>query len=346
MPAVSVVIPAYNRAAFLGEAIESVRRQTFQDWELVVVNDGSTDRIGEVVARYRDDPRIRYVSQPHQERSAARNRGIEASSGPYVALLDADDCWMPDKLVKQVAAMAKHPEAGLCYTLTRRMDAAGTCLDPPRQAADAVPEPLSLGGWGTPSGSGRSATSTNRFLARLLRHNCVGTSSVLLRRRCLERVGLFDTNLPAFGREDWDVWLRIARWYAILTIPEELSCYRVYTGNSSQEENFRSGLAVLDKCCRDRDFLKEAGMGRTSAYAYLYLASAAAPSTDIRRGTRAKRLLWAGVHHPPCLGSWMALIACARLLFPARIVKSVRDGYRKRFPAVVDLPLAKQGAAR
>jgi len=108
MPTVSIVIPAHNHAAYLGEAMRGVCRQTFEDWEAIIVDDGSTDQTGEVAAQCLQDPRIRYVRRTHQERSAARNEGIARSSGPYIALLDADDCWLPDKLAKQVALLERH----------------------------------------------------------------------------------------------------------------------------------------------------------------------------------------------------------------------------------------------
>ena len=113
MPTVSVVIGTYNSARWLGATIDSVRRQTFQDWELVIVDDGSTDDTRRVVGGHADDPRIRYVFQTRAGRSAARNRGIAMSSGPLVAFLDADDLWRPEKLAKQVSTLARDPAAGL-----------------------------------------------------------------------------------------------------------------------------------------------------------------------------------------------------------------------------------------
>ena len=138
---VSVVIAAYNQASWLAQAIDSVRAQTFADWELVIVDDGSTDDTPAVVARA-EDARIVYVRQARAERAAARNRGIAASTGRLVAFLDADDLWRPEKLARQVAALAADPAAGLCYTIARFIDAAGRPLPlrkPPRAlASDAA----------------------------------------------------------------------------------------------------------------------------------------------------------------------------------------------------------------
>ena len=96
MPAISIVLPTYNQARWLDGAIDSVRRQTFMDWELLVVDDGSTDDTPAVVARHAGDTRIRHLPGPHAERAAARNRGIAASTGELVAFLDADDRWLPE----------------------------------------------------------------------------------------------------------------------------------------------------------------------------------------------------------------------------------------------------------
>src|SRR5205823_13496149 len=113
---------------WLAQAIESVRAQTFTDWDLVVVDDGSTDETRSVIARFADDARIRCLSQPRAERASARNRGIGASSGPLVAFLDADDLWRPRKLACQVEALLDRPDAGLCYTVARFVDGAGRPL--------------------------------------------------------------------------------------------------------------------------------------------------------------------------------------------------------------------------
>src|SRR6185369_2583344 len=137
MPAVSVVVATYNQAHWLGETIESVRAQTFADWELIVADDGSTDATAAVVARFAEDPRIRYLPAAHAERAAARNRGIAASSGELVAFLDADDAWHPEKLARQVVRLADAPEAAVCYAVARFVDGAG-CPLPVRKPQRAL----------------------------------------------------------------------------------------------------------------------------------------------------------------------------------------------------------------
>src|SRR5437879_1495651 len=204
VPEVSVVIAAYNHARWLGQAIDDVQRQTFCDWELVVVDDGSTDSTRAVVARYEGDPRVHYLFQPNQERSAARNRGIAATSGRLLAFLDADDRWVPDKLAKQVAALAASPEAAFCYTPARFVDGSGAPL------ATRKP-PRSVAGWIFPS---------------LVRANLIILASVVARRDRVEEVGGFDAALPVYGCEDWDLWLRLARRHPVAVVDEELTLYR------------------------------------------------------------------------------------------------------------------------
>ena len=130
---VSVIIPARNMADYLRLAIESVRRQTYTDWDLHIVDDGSTDSTPEMAAQFQADSRIHYWRQPNQERAVARNKGIDCSSGKYVAFLDADDSWQAEKLKKQVAELEDHPDAALCYTSVRYMRSDGSLLREQRQ---------------------------------------------------------------------------------------------------------------------------------------------------------------------------------------------------------------------
>ncbi len=123
-PKVSVVIPAYNAMTYLPETITSVLQQTYTDFEVVVVNDGSTDKIEEWIVQI-SDPRIKLVSQANLGLAGARNTGIRESQGKYLAFLDADDLWEPTKLEKQVKILEKNPEVGLVYTWVTYIDETG-----------------------------------------------------------------------------------------------------------------------------------------------------------------------------------------------------------------------------
>ncbi len=134
MPKVSVIIPTYNCAHYLADALESVFQQTFSDYEVIVVDDGSPDNTKEVVERFitRYPSRLKYIYQPHQERSVARNNGIQAASGEYIAFLDADDQWLPHKLSIQVPILDEHPEIGLVHSDIIFMNQEGKDIGFPR----------------------------------------------------------------------------------------------------------------------------------------------------------------------------------------------------------------------
>ncbi len=206
MPVVSIILPAYNQATHLGQAIASVLAQTYTDWELIVVDDGSTDGTG-AVARSFTDPRVRYFYQANQERSRARNFGIQQATGEFIAFLDDDDFWLPPYLEKQVAHLRAHPAAGLSHTWSYDTDPAGRMV---RVSGQGVP----------------GAATSEAFLAALLINNRIRSIAVVVRAEALHAAGLFDPEVRQ--AEDWDLWLRIAQRYPVTTLPEALVCYRRY----------------------------------------------------------------------------------------------------------------------
>lgn len=185
-PAVSVVIPAYNAAWCVRKAIESVLAQDYRDFELIVVDDGSTDDTSAVLADYGD--RIRVVRKANEGLSSARNAGIAAALGEYVAFLDADDWWLPGKLSRQVAFMQAHPELGFTSTAARVEDPQGRFVNL-----------WACARWQGP------------FLDHLFGANAevAGSGSAVIAKRALfEQVGGFDESLRSL--EDIDMWLRLA----------------------------------------------------------------------------------------------------------------------------------------
>jgi glycosyltransferase involved in cell wall biosynthesis len=211
-PRVSVVIPTHNRAHLLGAAIASVIRQTFQDFEIIVVDDASSDGTEEV-ARNMVDERIRYVR--HSTRryvSAARNSGVLTARGELLAFLDDDDEWLPAKLERQVAVLdACAPVVGGVYTGFHMIErATGKTL-----------------GTITP-------TMRGHILHELCHQNCIGTAStMMLRRECLQEVGLFDETVD-YG-EEYDMWIRVARRYEFTYLEEPLVRYSVHPAQLSTD---------------------------------------------------------------------------------------------------------------
>ena len=205
MPKVSVIIPTHNRAHFLRDAISSVLSQTFQDVEIIVVDDASTDNTSEVVAAFNDE-RIRFLRHDtNKGGSAARNTGILASKCDYIAFLDDDDEWLPDKLRKQMEILlASPPEVGGVYT---------GCLDVDKASGKVIRQ--------------RIPTKRGNLSHELVIENCVGgTSTMLLKKVCLEHVGLFDESLPR--SQDYDLWIRISQEFLFECVQEPLFKYHVH----------------------------------------------------------------------------------------------------------------------
>jgi glycosyltransferase involved in cell wall biosynthesis len=200
---VTAVIPTYNYARFVARAIDSVLAQTYRHIECIVVDDGSTDDTAEILSRYGD--RLVAIRQPNRGLSAARNAGLQAARGAYVAFLDADDWWHPEKASRQVAALQQRPDVG-CVGCGRRHVA----LD--GQTLEEFP--------------GQPGARDRRALLRgvALRTFWVGGSGsgAMIRRSVVERVGGFDEGLKA--AEDWDMWLRLAATTQIDNVPDILTC--------------------------------------------------------------------------------------------------------------------------
>jgi glycosyltransferase involved in cell wall biosynthesis len=209
MPKVTVVIPAYNAMQFLPKTVESVLAQTFSDWELLIVNDGSSDNIVQWATHITDD-RVKLISQKNQGVSAARNTGIMQSSGEYLAFLDADDLWKPTKLEKQVRRFEEYPAAGLVYTWTTLVDALG------KPIKRAIASQLEGNVW-----------------EQILVANMIGNgSSAMIRRSCFETVGMFDPKLSSAA--DRDMWIRIASCYPFAVVKEPLTLWRQHTNSMSK----------------------------------------------------------------------------------------------------------------
>lgn len=209
MPKVSVVIPAYNAMTYLPDTLNSVLQQTFSDFEVLIIDDGSTDHIQAWVAQNITDPRVRLIAQANQGLSAARNTGIANAQGEYVAFLDADDLWEPTKLEVQVRYLDNNSAVGLVYNWIAVIDAQGK-----------------------PTGKVWRGDIEGDVLEEVLQRNIIDCPSVLVRRKCFEEVGVFDRTLRSV--EDWDMWIRIATRYNFGVTREALVYYRQHTSNMSK----------------------------------------------------------------------------------------------------------------
>lgn len=222
---VSVVIPTFNRADRIGQAISSVLDQAIDGLEIIVVDDGSTDHTTEVVARF--GSRVRYLTQSRAGVSAARNAGIRAAASDRIALLDSDDWWLPGKLAAQMRFFDYQTEALICQT-EEIWIRNGRRVNPGR----------------------RHLKPAGMIFKRSLALCLISPSAVLMRRALLEKVGLFDETLPAC--EDYDLWLRVASRYPVHLIVSPLIAK---TGGHPDQLSRQSGLdryriAAIDKILR------------------------------------------------------------------------------------------------
>ena len=214
-PLVSVVIPAYNRAALIGESLESVYAQTYEPLEVIVVDDGSSDDLASALSPYLDRGLRLIRHEVNKGAPAARNTGIAEAKGEFIAFLDSDDLWEPDKTARQVSALlASGPETALVYSGIRKIDQNGKFL-----------------GFKNPAKKGS-------IYLDLLANNWIGsTSTALVRASALTRVGGFDVTLRS--RQDLDLWLRIAREFTVDFVDAPLVIYRVHTNRISSNVDSR-----------------------------------------------------------------------------------------------------------
>src|SRR5919205_1811549 len=213
-PLVSVIIPTFNRAAYLQEAVRSVFAQTYSTWELIVVDDGSSDDTLAMLSALAA-PRLRVIAHARCHNPARlRNAGLRAAQGTYVAFLDSDDLWSPEKLSVQMADLLAHPPARWSYTKVRIIDAHGTEL--PAEMFER---------WEPRGGS--------IFEALLLHEAKIACPSVLAERRLLAEVNGFDESMRFC--EDYELWLRLSRRASVRAVSVPLVAVRTHAGSGTQQ---------------------------------------------------------------------------------------------------------------
>ncbi len=209
MPRVSIVIPVYNPGKFLRPALESVQNQTYTDWEIIVIDDGSTEDIASICQNV---PGLRYSKQAHSGQSIARNAGVIQSCGELIAFLDHDDVWHPTKLQQQVEAMDKDPDIALCYTNYEVIDHNGMALRTSVRAADFLHQDLTVFAAGSESFLAISELGIPTCTVAMIRRNAVGVT------------GLFDPLLSCC--EDYDLWFRLCIHFKSVYLPSIEASYR------------------------------------------------------------------------------------------------------------------------
>ena len=250
---VSIVIPTYNCERFIARAIDSALNQTYKAWEIIVVDDGSTDNTKQILQPYMD--KIRYFFKENGGVSTARNIGIKEAKGEFIAFLDADDIWVTEKLELQMKEILKSDSIGAVSCGTYFMDETGGAIR--RSIRKNYPKRKGL-------------------LKHLIIKNIMyGCSNNLVRKKCFEEIGLFDEKLRA--GVDWDMWLRIAQAYDVKFIEKPLVKYRFVSGSISSPSNagevLKNDLLVLNKIFSNKSYRDDLFLKR-KAYSYRYYLAA------------------------------------------------------------------------
>jgi len=256
----SVIIPTYNRAHMIGRAIRSVLNQTYKDFEIVVVDDGSKDNTEEVVKSF-NDKRVRYIKHERNEGvAAARNTGIKATRSKYIAFQDSDDEWLPEKLEKQMIAFrTASSNIGVVYTAFLRIEG---------DKKTYIPSP-------------ESTPKEGDIYDSLVRGNFVATPAAVVKRECFAKAGMFDEGIPCL--EDWELWLRISKYYHFKCIDEPLTI--AYSGTPGSILANQGALArgyelILKKHYGD---IKEKGRKLLASY-YIAAGNKLCLSGEFKRG--------------------------------------------------------------
>ncbi|MEO1144456.1 MAG: glycosyltransferase family A protein [Cyanobacteria bacterium J06638_22] len=256
-PLVSVVIPAYNAENFIEKTLESFLAQTHQNLEILVIDDGSSDRTAEIAQTYSErDSRITLIQQPNGGVAAARNSGIQQAKGEFIAPVDADDVWHPEAVALMVQRFdTASEETGVVYGWSLDINESGKVI-----------------------GGFHAATIEGLVLKTLLCHNFLGNaSSTLIRRSCFDHVGGYDEQLKAQnaqGCEDWDLYLRLAEHYTFAVVPKFLVGYRKLSAGMSADsyKMARSQRLMLDKVRESHPEIPGMLHRLSRSSFYLYLA--------------------------------------------------------------------------
>ena len=307
MPKVAVIIPTYNRAALVIEAIRSVLSQTFTDFEILVIDDGSSD--GTAAAVQQQGAPVRYLWQPNSRQGAARNRGLQQTDAEFASFLDSDDLWLPEKLSRDLGALESEPGAALIYSNVEYISAAGVPVD-----------------------YRRDRSPVGKVLPALSRHNFIAASTVTVRRRPFLDAGGFSEDPDLSGSEDWEAWMRLA------TAHEFTYCSRVNTRIRVQGERMmgdpknmqRAMLAALAAVESNAEIGRQLGAQmlamRASMYHHIAMNYCAAEQERCGRHWLGRTL----TTHWPIAATPRFLGTCVRAFVGRRKLVRLRSIFRRR----------------
>lgn len=227
MPRVSILLTCYNHLAYLPACWKGIQDQSFRDFEVLAIDDGSTDGTREWLTENASGAKLLF-NESNLGTYGALNRGLREAAGEFVAILNDDDLWAPEKLERQIAMMDAHAKVGLAHTDGCFIDGSGNKME------------------GSPLGFEFPRTQTGDVLLSLLYANKIIASAALVRRECFDQLGGF--NEAYYGSGDWEMWLRIAEAWQVGFVPEPLTFYRVHGDNASHK---------LERIWKDDEMLRE-----------------------------------------------------------------------------------------
>lgn len=330
-PKISVIIPTYNRALLLKKAIESVLNQTVQDYEIIVIDDGSTDDTREIVNSF-SSPKIKYLYQKNSGRSHARNQGLKIAKGRYIAYLDSDDMFLPDKLERQISILDENKDFGMVYTSARVFDENGIELfNQDKFGNKRLYYEATDTGW---------IYNKIAFYIPLT----IILPSVIVRSEIQKKVGYFDVNLHRF--EDTDMWRRISKECKIYAMSEPLCIIRTHSGNKMEhpDDVYNSITHYVSKIFNeDKDvdiILKKIGASKL----YLHYAIAVFLNPDYSSVYSIKYFTKALSYNPYFMKSLISLqLIILRMIFE-KMYRIALNFIKKGFRYCIDALKAKKAS--
>lgn len=279
MPTISVIIPTYNSELTIKETIESVQKQTFTDFEIIVIDDGSQDGTIELVkSLVKLEPRLKIFCYENAGVAVARNRGIELAQGEFISLLDADDLWTPNKLELQLKALKNNPEAGVAYSWTNPVDEQGKLLF-----------------------LGTCPVWEGNVYGELLQTNFLSNgSNILVRREAIKSINGFPTDFPIAS--DWDFYLKLAFKWSFVVVPQYQILYRQRLNSMSAniEALMQENCAVLERAYQITPVELQSFRNKSLSNLYLYFAELYLKrSKDVKSINQVGRNLWIAIRFYP-----------------------------------------------
>ena len=307
MPTVSIIVPTLNDIEYISKALESIFVQSFKDYEIIIVDGGSTDGTLEVLKQY--EGKITFFRQKGKGVSQAKNEAIGRAKGEYITFLDADDLWYPEKLKVQIYFLNAHPEYGFCSSDVDFFNEEGIIIN---GAISREKNPRS-----------------GLVFDDLFCNNFISSATIFLRRNCFDKAGLFNESI--FFAEDTDMWLRIAKYFQLGYIPRILAKYRVHAQARTQQfdKHYASLERIYEKLIKDdpQYFSKRKSLIRRAYYnlyrrwAYRYF--------EVKEYQLAREIyIRALKHQPSSFICWKYILAT---FLPKKMIDSLRVLKSKRW---------------